>query len=596
MRTTVRRSICLLALSGFMSSVYAEDYSKFYFFGDSLSDVGNHFAAPLTNGRGNLWTDVVAEHYGKDNSPSDPKPWSKKKTPGNDYAVVGADTDYLVNEELPKFEKSLAAAHTSLDSHALYSVWAGSNDLFPLGKIPPEQQAAALVKISEHGANNLVTILNKLHDLGARYLLLLNITDLGLTPEAIASGNPGASTTAAAYFNQLMQEKINALSYDVLQLDIFSLLQEVVANAKDYGFTNTTGYCNSRECTGYLFFNEVHPSVAGQQIIGDYVLQALDLPRRALLLTQLPSSAFASQNRIIEQNLAPRARPVTPGKAVFFAGSDYSKDNNVAQLDNVGTSNSAKNINVTTGLLYAVNQSLTTGASFSYNHSSNAFAESRDSAVNWDAKQLALFANYNLSKAYINAIVSAGSLAFRDMHRMFHLGPLLKDARASAKGHLYGAHLSSGLQIMKRETFSTGPFLTADYTSVTVNPYTEQGAGASNMIFERQKRGYFSSGLGWEANLKQRVGQIDTIAHVFVAGNRQWFKGDEDIHFHVGNIDGAHSSLPVITHNSQYLSTGINLAAQVTQKLGLSVGYEFDKGNYELKQHNFMVNLQYRVN
>jgi|GEM_PF-1240857 len=606
MQKKLFKALGALGLLTFSAISAGYDFSDFYFFGDSLTDVGNAAKgklAPWTNGHGKLWANELAENYGKKITNSDDG--------GTDYAYFRQDTNHLVNTQL----KDLLSAHPTLDGNALYSIWSGANDLFALELIPESQRAEALLKITENASNNIETTLQALHDHGARYILLLNIPDLGLTPNGLK--NPEQNTAAANYFNQQLLNKVNNLGFDVIQIDIFTLLQQITSNPSAYGFNNVTGYCGNKDCTGYMFFDSVHPTVAGHKVIAQYALSVLHAPQFAALLTELPMGSFTSQNRTISQNLPANAPRPASGKTAFFVGGSYSKNKQDALL-NDPFSNYASNTskpsdpvsnyagnttNLTTGVLHAVNEALTLGASFSYSVNQSHFEKLSNSSIDWRSSLVALFADYQFSKAYVNGIVSLGSLNFNDIKRRFVMGedlntqsPHIETASGRASGSLFGAHLGSGYRLWQTDNFSTGPYLSVDYTRINVDGYTEEGAKAANIAFAKQARDFLASGLGWEANLTKRIGQIDTTTHVFASFNRQWLKGDRLVGFHVASLPGSHASLPVETNQADYLSTGVNVNAMLTQQLGLGIGYEFNGGQHDLRQHNVMLNLQYRFN
>ena len=147
-------------------------------FGDSLSDNGNAaiFAAglgipfpPLSNGP--LWVDHLAAKL----SLPDPQPFLAL-TGGTNYAVATAQTGSNglsgVSDQLAVF----AAAHPGgAPADALYTLWAGANDIF---------NGANPVLAADNIFNNILSLAAG----GGKYFLWLNMPDLGLTPRAVAAG------------------------------------------------------------------------------------------------------------------------------------------------------------------------------------------------------------------------------------------------------------------------------------------------------------------------------------------------------------------------------------------------------------------------
>ena len=160
-------------------------------FGDSLSDNGNAaiIAAsmgipfpPLSNGP--LWIDQLAAKL----SLPDPQPFLAG-TGGTNYAVATAQTGSNglsgVSDQLAAF----AAAHPGgAPADALYTLWAGANDIFNGGNP---------VVAADNIFNNILSLAAG----GGKYFLWLNLPDLGLTPRAVAAGQTIPANLASSAFN-----------------------------------------------------------------------------------------------------------------------------------------------------------------------------------------------------------------------------------------------------------------------------------------------------------------------------------------------------------------------------------------------------------
>jgi phospholipase/lecithinase/hemolysin len=288
----------MLALGVLLPSAKAGTIDAIYAFGDSLSDVGNVFALtgipapPYVNGQfsnGPVWVQDLAAGLGL-------APLTPSVLGGTDYAYGGAETgnasfdtanpmtDLLGSTgQLAQFE----AVHPTADPDALYTIWFGSNDLadIPASSTPAEVAADIGTIVA-----NIDTAIGTLASEGAKNFLVVTVPDLGKTPEAIAAG-------------ALAEEELSALSLDFdttlvngsgpipslaslatadhlnLQvLNTYSLLDEIVANPSLYGFTDVADPClvGTTVCTTpnrYLFWDDQHPTAAGQALVGDVALQ-----------------------------------------------------------------------------------------------------------------------------------------------------------------------------------------------------------------------------------------------------------------------------------------------------------------------------------
>jgi phospholipase/lecithinase/hemolysin len=312
--TAMRGKIAGLAALGLLAgpiSGWAGDVDAIYAFGDSLSDVGNIFAAtggvepaaPYANGQfsnGPVWVQDLAGGLGL-------APLKPSLAGGTDYAYGGAQTGttpfHVANAtdltgaagQLSQFE----SAHATADPNALYTIWIGSNDLRAIaGSSATSSQIAAGIGAA---VVNVDSTISALAGEGAKDFLILTVTDLGKTPEAIAGGpaaQAGASALAAAFDSTLVHgsgpiPSLAALAaadgLNLHVLDTYSLLDNVVGNPGSYGFTNVTSpclvgavnYAGGTPCAPtmagqdqYLFWDNIHPTAAGHAAVAAAALAA----------------------------------------------------------------------------------------------------------------------------------------------------------------------------------------------------------------------------------------------------------------------------------------------------------------------------------
>ena len=262
----------------------AATFSQLVVYGDSLSDLGRAFAATsssptptpayggLTGGRfsnGPIWVEYLAARLGIPSNPS------------TNFAIGGAATG-TVNIGQP-LSSSFIGIQTQVndpdpskqisDPAALYVIWGGANDyLFPtpLNPIDPTQTIA-----------NLAGEINTLIGRGATNILVPNLPNLGALP---LTRNLGTTQTTAlndltALHNGGLAAAINQLSIDnptvrLNLLDVNSLFNQVVANRSSFGFTDVTTQCitTTTICANpntNLFWDDIHPTTAGHQLIGN---------------------------------------------------------------------------------------------------------------------------------------------------------------------------------------------------------------------------------------------------------------------------------------------------------------------------------------
>jgi phospholipase/lecithinase/hemolysin len=310
----------LLALAGH-SILQASQIDALYAFGDSLSDVGNIYAAtsipgppipaaPYVNGQftnGNVWVQDLAADLGLASlAPSllggTDYAYGTAETGVTPFNTSAAATDLLgATGQLAQFQLT----HGAADPNALYTIWIGSNDLTDiLANASASQYGADIATV----AANIDTAINILAGMGAKNFLLVTVPDLGDTPEALAEGptaSGGASLISAEFDATLVNgagpiPSLSAVaaadSIDISVLNAYALLDSIVANPAAYGFTNVTQPCLTGEVdysggtpcatpNQYLFWDQLHPTAAADELVAS---------EATALVTPEPASFFLS--------------------------------------------------------------------------------------------------------------------------------------------------------------------------------------------------------------------------------------------------------------------------------------------------------------
>ena len=290
------------------SAAHAANFSAEYVFGDSLSDVGNVYiatkgakpASPYVGGQfsnGPIWVQDLAARLGL-------PALTPSLAGGSDYAFGHATTGSTStnNSDVPNLEQQVGLfllGRPSVPSTALYTFSIGANDLFNIlggstGGLTPQRAAAAAAQVVATEAGDLAAA-------GAKDLVLFDVPDLGVTPQITALGSHAASAAAtalSAYFDEQVLidlAPVEAAGLTVFDLNTYALLDKAVQDPSAFGFSNVTAPCWTGGFTGsatggslcstlpavqdtHLFWDNVHPTAAGQLLVSDAALRALGLP------------------------------------------------------------------------------------------------------------------------------------------------------------------------------------------------------------------------------------------------------------------------------------------------------------------------------
>jgi phospholipase/lecithinase/hemolysin len=184
-----------------------------------------------------------------------------------------------VTSQVDSFIKDHQQVQQSADPEALYVIWAGANDYSIDGGNP------------EATVDNLETSIKNLYDTGARNFLVADLPDLGKIPAVTGLDNPqvaDALTNFTQAHNSLLAGSLNELDnsltdINLTPLEISGLFEDVRANPEDFGFTNTSDSFldpttltpSSSNPDEYLFWDDIHPTAAFHDLVGDFALDTL---------------------------------------------------------------------------------------------------------------------------------------------------------------------------------------------------------------------------------------------------------------------------------------------------------------------------------
>ena len=286
----------------------AASFTGMYVFGDSLSDIGNVYNStggfppfPYDDGRfsnGPVWVETLGTQLGL-NPAALTDPLSGNPAQGINYAFGGATTgtENTINPLLPapllpglqQQIGTFAATTPVVDQNALYVVWAGANDYLGGG-----------ITNTKKPVNNLKDSIQSLYGLGARNFMVLNLPDLGSTPTGVMNGQTTVLNERTAKHNSRLQNALNTLDQSFADINLYnvnvnSLFRDAVDNPAQYGFANVTDPCvdlenpsnpNNLLCglapesvqNSFLFWDTLHPTAAGHQIVAQYAYNSLTNP------------------------------------------------------------------------------------------------------------------------------------------------------------------------------------------------------------------------------------------------------------------------------------------------------------------------------
>ncbi len=317
--------LSLLCIVNFALSLFAKQiedkrqFNEIIAFGDSLTDVGNVAEltepgfAPLifgyygkTHFSDNLiWIEVLANYWGLSaripgrgvSTTLQPNVFGNTWAWGGSKAANGAVKSNGVTEPIPNLLITIDQylASNKPNRQTLYALWSGADSFIIGDKFGPNAAKMA--------ANAVGKAIVRLDGAGARHILVFNMPRLGDTPGAQAGGKAiimSANTYTFFYNKELMRalkEVVGNKDFkaNIYLVDVYSEFERIVNTVKhgedympNFFVPGSAVVINNVSDQGlhyfqieglkpqnYLFWDALHPTYEGHQVLAALVIQSL---------------------------------------------------------------------------------------------------------------------------------------------------------------------------------------------------------------------------------------------------------------------------------------------------------------------------------
>jgi outer membrane lipase/esterase len=500
LRHAALAALTVAAVGGVASAASAQSYSRLVVFGDSLSDNGNLFAAtggasptspPYFQGRfsnGPVFTELLGFNVGRSAA-------GASVTGSINYAYGGARTD---SSAFPPGMRNQLLAYTggggTFRSTDLVSILGGANNIFqglpaagasanPTGAITPVVNAAAA---------DMTFLVNSIAAAGAGTILVGNIPSLGNAPQFRGTVAAPLAEFAGTSFNSallsgLMTTAAARPGTNIILFDIFKVGAALTANPSAFGLTNVTDACFNgvTVCATpntYLFWDGVHPTAAGHQLIArlanDYLYYG-DIGAQSTVQAETGFRQREDLMDIASEGLSGRADWEAGTHLTFGAIADSVETEargSVAASDTTG-------YGVRAGIDHVMSPSMRFGFAGTYRT-----AEVEAGAMAFDVKTYAfdLYGGWRSGGQFINATAGGSVEHYDDITRVTSLSPIIHTADTT--GGSIGARVQGGLWF-DMGGIALSPRVAVSYVSTDVNGYIEQGPAAQYSYEDRTVQG-----------------------------------------------------------------------------------------------------------
>jgi phospholipase/lecithinase/hemolysin len=303
----------------------AQTIDQVVFFGDSLSDSGNHFIftgassrQPFDLGPPDASYDIGGHHF------SNGYTWAEQlatalRTPTSGNPALrapGVFTNYAVGQAraragAPVFsdfdlraqvESYLTDFGGRVPAGTLVAIWIGGNDVSDaLNALLIDPSGATTAGILQAALAATADSVALLYSAGARMFLIANVPDFAYTPYVrfldafVFPGIAAAATSVTTLYDTALDQLVTALPAllppDPVQplqfinlLDTNALIGQIVASPGSFGIADASNRCTTPGVVGqaicstpfrYLFWDGIHPTRTGHRAVAQAALQLL---------------------------------------------------------------------------------------------------------------------------------------------------------------------------------------------------------------------------------------------------------------------------------------------------------------------------------
>jgi len=608
-RTKHLVSAVALALAG-MGTAQAQEFSAVISFGDSLSDAGQYSvlispaAGSFTTNPDDVWTQALASAFGLSQTAS--------LAGGTDYAYGGAPTSFAVQtvpfplqcvpaslpcrSVLQQIQTYLGSHGGVADPNALYTYWAGANDIFNyLGAAQANPNITATQLQNWTGASALTAVgeIGALQAVGAKHIVVLNLPDIGLTPAFRGTAAQSGVSGLVFAYNQTLNGGLATLQDGIIPINAYQLIGEVMADPALYGFTNITGTaCNigvlpnnsSLFCSPatyvapnanetYLFADGVHPSGAAHAMLAQVVQATIVAPSQVSFTSDIPLAVYDSQSNFLNNQIFGMSlRPRTTGDGALYGRMQYSRNDFDPDANTHGFESNLAFLSL--GGDVGWTDSFDVGGSISYGGTRG---DGYRSSIDADEVMASVFGVWHGGRGYVDFILSGGSSNF-DIDRVIPIGAANRHETSNASARHYAGELGVGMNFGS-DDFKHGPFASYAWQQVTVHGFAEDSLDSTAMWFDDFERESSIGRLGYQ--FEGNVGNFHPFGRVAYA--KQNDTDPPSVRAGSNTMNG-HFTFDGFIYAEDFVEAELGLGWAVNDRTNVNVSY---RGRFNDDNHDF---------
>ena len=615
----MKKALVALALvcSPFLipSQASAQEFGQLFIFGDSLVDNGNLFrltqptgnpvppSPPYFQGRvsnGPVWAELIGGEI------------NIVPVATTNFAVAGSTSGSTnsLDPQLPSLTAQIGQFLTTPGTpnpNALYILSIGANDYL---RLPVQARSTDSLSV----VNNISNTVNALIDKGARNIIVPNLANLGNTPQEQALGTFSASSSAAENHNRNLNIALgliakNRSDVNIIPLDINALFAELRAEPSRYGLANVTAPCFNQQtgtiCSNpneFLFWDGLHPTAIGHQLIAKYAASVVNAPRAIVPQGELALNIARRQTQIIDARIQAlsNTEEKTEDLTKEYTGEPSSSRWGTFVNGGVGFGDKDSNSNtqgynfttadVAAGVDYRISDNLALGIALGYVNNDTDMKNARGT-VDIKGYSVSLYSNYAQDNFYLSTVLGYGGNDYLFRRQTNYDN---RTAVANTEGNQFTVSLNGGY-VAKSNNVSYGPTVGLRYNQANINGYTETGANSLNMKVNDQQINSLILSVGAQASVAINTGKDSKIVPNIRASYEHEFANDSrTITTELVSQPGIPIRAGTNNPDRDYVKLGAGAQMQFSKNFSGALDYETILGRNDFSDNLIKGELRYQ--
>ncbi len=569
-------------------------YSSYFFFGDSLTDMGNLYAVaqqpppPYYNGRFSNGP-TYAEYLVAGLQASVTAAPTVKANLNFAFAGATATSAYAgptTPATLPQEISMFQARGITPGANDLFVVWAGANDVLNyLGGTATPSGAGANAAASA-SVTQVTGSVQTLAGLGAKNFIVMTLPDISQTARFVTgSGAPAASLAQGAVYTYGSGIKASlatvagATGARITVVDTTALLSTIMKHATFFGFTDTTHDVVDILTAGgsvanpnsYVFWDGIHPTTAVHQLFAKALTEVIN-PEFVLGTAAAQSNALTLGGDLVadsvDQRLAQIRGSTTRHSADGFVSYNYASGglNSAGYRDQFDSTGNV----VTAGFDTQVGSATVLGLAASA-ELLNVKVKPGAASFNLNGQMVTAFAQWKPNPVFVEATVSYGAANVDKIQRITILGlPTSGQTTASQSA----ASLKAGAEFNLGGVHLT-PFAGARIFQGTIQGYTEADVAGLNFAFNQHDAKATTVLGGVDAMWSLHLGDMPVslgLSLVYQSSNG----GHEAFTGQLADTYAPPTTIQTDTTGGNSLKAGARLSGAFSKRWNWTVGYVDD--------------------